>query len=88
MNAEKSTPQNHEANFSVLIMSIASTALMSMGLVPHENGEVSKDMALARFNIDLLVMLKDKTKNNLNAEESKFLENLVQDLQSKFIMKN
>jgi hypothetical protein len=88
MNTENNTDQNHEANFSVLIMSLASTALMSMGLAPQENGETIKDMALARFNIDLLVMLKEKTKNNLNTEESKFLESLVHDLQAKYVMKS
>jgi DNA replication initiation complex subunit (GINS family) len=40
---------------------------------------------MAKFNIDLLVMLQDKTKNNLLDEEKKFLDSLVTDLQMKYI---
>lgn len=75
-----------EANFSMLAMSIASSAAMSMGLAPHpQSGETSKDKNMARFNIDLLVMLQEKTKNNLTDDERKFLDSLVTDLQMKFL---
>lgn len=75
-----------EASFSVLIMSIASSAIMAMGLAPDpQSGKVSKDKELARFNIDLLVVLKDKTKGNLSSDEGQFLENLISDLQMKFV---
>ncbi len=75
-----------EASFSVLIMSVASSAIMAMGLAPNpQNGEVSKDKNMARFNIDLLVVLQQKTKGNLTGDEAKFLENLISDLQLKFV---
>lgn len=77
--------QNMQASLSVLIMSIASSALIFMGLAPHEDGSTSVDKNLARFNIDLLLVLKEKTKGNLNGEEAKFLENLIADLQNKFL---
>jgi hypothetical protein len=74
-----------EASFSVLVMSIASSAVMAMGLAPDHSGETSKDKNMARFNIDLLVVLQQKTKGNLTADEAKFLENLINDLQMKFV---
>ena len=75
-----------EATMSILMMSIASSAAMAMGLTPHpENGEVSKDKHLAKFNIDLLVILKDKTKGNLTGDEGKFLDSVINDLQMKFL---
>lgn len=75
-----------EASFSVLLMSIASSAVMAMGLAPDpQSGKVNKDKELARFNIDLLVVLQDKTKGNLSGDESKFLENLISDLQMKYV---
>ena len=75
-----------EASLSVLIMSIASSALMSMGLAPSdESGRVSKDKNMARFNIDLLLVLKEKTKGNLSSDETQFLDNLITDLQMKFV---
>ncbi|MNJ96706.1 hypothetical protein D3C87_144360 [compost metagenome] len=75
-----------EASLSVLIMSIASSAIMAMGLAPHpQSGEVSKDKNMARFNIDLLLVLQDKTKGNLTKDEAQFLDNLINDLQLKFV---
>jgi hypothetical protein len=78
--------ENLEASFSVLIMSIASSAIMAMGLAPNpQGGEIHKDKSMARFNIDLLVVLQGKTKGNLSPEESQFLENLINDLQMKYV---
>ncbi len=75
-----------EATFSMLAMSIASSALMSMGLTADPNsGKMEPDKNVARFNVDLLVMLKEKTKNNLSQEESDFLGQILQDLQMKFL---
>jgi hypothetical protein len=79
-------PDKMEASFSILAMSIASSAVMAMGLAPDpQAGTVSKDKNMARFNIDLLIMLQEKTKNNLNADEKSFLESLISDLQIKFV---
>lgn len=79
-------PDKMEASFSILAMSIASSAVMSMGLAPDPNsGKTHKDKNMARFNIDLLIMLKEKTKNNLTKDEQQFLENIISDLQVKFV---
>jgi hypothetical protein len=75
-----------EADFSVLTMSLASSAAMALGLAPDPaTGKISKDKDMAKFNIDLLVMLKDKTKGNLKEDEQKFLETVLSDLQLKFV---
>ncbi len=79
-------PQKLEASFSMLVMSIASSALMSLGLSPDPTtGKPEPDKQVARFNIDLLVVLKEKTKNNLNTEEQDLLTHILQDLQHKFL---
>jgi len=75
-----------EAKFSTLVLSVASSAAMAMGLAPNPtNGKIEKNQEMARFNIDLLRMLRDKTKGNLTADEQKFIESVVSDLQMKFI---
>jgi hypothetical protein len=67
-------------------LSIGSSAAMAMGLAPNPNTQkVEKDLDMARFHIDLLVLLKDKTKDNLEAEEQKFLDSVITDLQMKFV---
>ena len=78
--------QNLEASFSTLILSIASSAAMALGLAPHpETQQVNKDLKMARFNIDLLVLLQSKTKGNLEEDEQKFLESVISDLQLKYV---
>ncbi|MBE8221518.1 MAG: DUF1844 domain-containing protein [Bdellovibrionales bacterium] len=78
--------QSLPANLSTLIMSLASSATVSMGLSPNpetEKTEVNKKMA--EFNIDLLLTIKEKTKNNLTDEESKLLDTIVSQLQTNFV---
>ncbi len=75
-----------EASFSTLILSIGSTAAMGLGLAPHpQTGKTEIDLTMARFNIDMLDVLQDKTKNNLLKEESDFLNNLIADLRLKYV---
>jgi hypothetical protein len=85
----KPTAQNLEASFSTLVLSIGSSAAIALGLSPNpSSGKLEKDMALARFNIDLLSMLQERTKNNLNEDEKKFLDFMVSDLQIRFVQTN
>lgn len=75
-----------DASFSMLVMSVASSAAMALGLTPNpQSGKVETDKDMARFNIDLLLVLKDKTKNNLSKEETELLDHLLKDLQLKFV---
>jgi hypothetical protein len=73
-------------SFSTLVLSLASSAVLAMGLEknPH-TGEYEKDLNLARFNIDMLAMLKEKTQGNLTGDEKQFIENVISDLQIKFV---
>ncbi|MGZ3726423.1 MAG: DUF1844 domain-containing protein [Pseudobdellovibrio sp.] len=86
MTGTTQTDHKLEASFSLLVMSIASNAMMAMGLTPDpQTGKSEVDKNLARFNIDLLLVLKEKTNNNLNADESGLISYVLQDLQMKFI---
>lgn len=78
--------QELNASFSVLTMSIASSAAMALGLAPHpQSGESSKDPHMAKFNIDLLIMLKEKTNGNLSKDEQSFIDSVINDLQMKYV---
>ncbi len=84
MNTTESVSVN--ASFSMLVMSVASSAAMALGLTPDpQSGHVEIDKNMARFNIDLLLILKEKTKSNLANDESELLDHLLNDLQMKFI---
>lgn len=77
------TDKKDPSHFSTLVLSLASTALIKMGLDSEHKEE--KNMELARYNIDLLEILKEKTKNNLSEEESKILDACTNDLRLQFI---
>ena len=75
-----------EANFSTLVLSIGSSAAMALGLAPQPgSSELVKDLDLARFNIDLLRMLREKTKGNLLPDEQHFIDSITTDLQMKYV---
>lgn len=87
--AQPHTDRPMEASFSMLVMSIASSAAVSMGLSPDPmNQEAKVDKNMARFNIDLLEVLQKKTQGNLTQDEAQFLSSLLTDLRMKFLNLN
>lgn len=55
-----------------LIQMFASACWQQMGKIPSQiDGKITKDLKSAQQTIDLLIMLKDKTKGNLSSTEEK-----------------
>ena len=77
-------------DFYTFVLSLASSAFVHLGDAPHpETGEpVKPNLPLAHQVIDILAMLRDKTKGNLTPEEEKFLENLLTDLRIRFVQRS
>ena len=71
------------ASLANLILSISSSALIYMGLEPKMKDK--KDLRMAGFNIDMLEILKEKTKNNRTENESQLLDHCISDLKINFI---
>ncbi len=78
-----------EIDFYTFVLSLASSAFVHLGDAPHpDTGEPGKpDLALAHQTIEILAMLREKTKGNLTPEEEKFMENLLTDLRLRFVNK-
>ena len=75
-----------EASFPSLVLTLGTGALQHMGLVENPlTGKTEKDIRLAKHTIDMLDMLKKKTKGNLRKEEEKLLEELLYDLRMKYV---
>jgi hypothetical protein len=73
-------------DFSTLVISIAQGALMNLGEIEDpDTKQKSQNLVLARHNIDLLGLLQDKTRGNLDKEEQKLIENLLYDLRIKYV---
>jgi hypothetical protein len=64
----------------------ASSALVNLGEAADPgSGERRVDFAQAREAIDILLLLREKTRGNLSAEESRLLEDVLYDLQMRFV---
>ncbi len=75
-----------EASFTTLISLFASQAIMGLGAVQDpKTGGVVIDLDGARFNIDLLSVIEEKTKGNLTEQEEKELQHLLAELRGRFV---
>ena len=75
-----------ELDFTTFVLSVSSAAFMGLGLTPRPGSEKAEvDLELARQNIDLLQLMKDKTKNNLTADEQKLLDSLLYETRMRFV---
>lgn len=74
-----------EGSFAALVSILATQAFFALGLLHVEGQERHVDLEIARFNIDLLEVLEKKTKGNLTEEESKILENAVNELRMAYV---
>ncbi len=74
-------------DFYTFVLSLGSSAFVHLGDAPHpETGKPAEpDLLLAHQVIDILAMLRDKTKGNLTPEEERFLESLLTDLRIRFV---
>jgi hypothetical protein len=74
--------------FSSIVVLFYFPALVQLGLMEDPaSGERREDMILAKRNIDLLDLLKDRTKGNLEEEEAKFLEDVLSQLKMAYLKK-
>jgi hypothetical protein len=74
------------ASFLSLIMSLASNAAASLGMMPHPvTGETGVDLKTAKHWIDVLGMLEQKTHGNLDPQEGQVLEGLLADLRMQYV---
>ena len=76
----------HAVDFSTHILSLASSALISLGKMPHPGGEeIEIDLETAKHLIDVIGMLEVKTKGNLDDAEEKLLQSLLYDLRVAYV---
>jgi hypothetical protein len=74
------------ASFVNFLSTLATNAAASLGAVPHPaTGKRSLDLDTGKYWLDVLGMLRDKTKGNLHKEESRLLEGLLGDLRMQYV---
>lgn len=86
-NAEAELPGAEDpASFASFMMSIASNAASSLGMMEHPvTGKREVDLELGKHWIDVLGMLQEKTRGNLLPQEKQILEGLLADLRMQYV---
>jgi hypothetical protein len=80
-------PDNpNPVSFAAFVMSMATTAAVHFGdLADPATGISEKNLPAAGQMIDLLAMLQDKTKGNLDPDEQEFLDQVLYELRLRFV---
>ncbi|HCJ66410.1 MAG TPA: DUF1844 domain-containing protein [Elusimicrobia bacterium] len=72
--------------FTGLIFSLSTLVLQQLGKIANPlSSKIERNLEQAKTTIDMLLMLKEKTKGNLTEKEEKILNNILADLQLNYV---
>ncbi len=75
-----------ELNFSTFVISLSTQALAHLGEIQNPiDAQMAVDLGAAKQLIDILGILKEKTKGNLDQAEAALLENMLYDLRLRYV---
>jgi hypothetical protein len=87
-SSKKKETESFQIDFSTFIMSLTSSAFYHLGDMPDPStGKKEVNLPAVQQTIDMLVMLREKTKGNLKEDEEKLIEQLIYELQVKYVAK-
>ena len=75
-----------ELTFAAFVWSLSEQALAALGEIPDPaTGKVSHDLIMAQQMIDIIIMLRDKTRGNLDQHEQTLVQEILSTLQMKYV---
>ncbi len=75
-----------ELTFAAFLWSLSEQALAALGEIPDPmSGKVTQDLILAQQMIDIIIMLREKTRGNLDPHEQALLKEILSGLQMKYV---
>jgi hypothetical protein len=81
-----SMPPLPPASFEMLVTTLATEAMIGLGQMPHPmTGQIHADLLQARYAIDMIEMLAEKTRGNLTPNEERGLHALLHQLRMAFL---
>jgi hypothetical protein len=88
-STQKGLPRIPEASFSLFVSSLVAQALFSLGDVENPFSKtIEQNLDQAKFTIDTLQIIKDKTSGNLTDDETKLLDTALYDLRMRYVEKS
>jgi hypothetical protein len=86
LEQEEAPPIPYKVTFSNFVSEYTMQAMISLGILEHPVDKSAKiDLANAKYAIDTLEMIEEKTKNNLTEEESSQLKNVLHQLRMAYV---
>jgi Domain of unknown function (DUF1844) len=88
LSGKEKAPPDREVpmSFQTLVLSFSTTAMLQLGILANPaTGKSEKDLPGAKQTIDILEILKQKTKGNLTSEEAQLLEASLYDLKMSYL---
>ncbi len=82
---EPPSPDLPPASFATLVHSLTAQALASLGQIPDPEGKANVELELGKHFIDTLAVLEEKTKGNLDEDESAALSKMLYELRMLFV---
>ena len=75
-----------ELTFAAFVWSLSEQALAALGEIPDPaTGKVTHDLIMAQQMIDIIIMLRDKTRGNLDQHEQTLVQEILSTLQMKYV---
>ena len=73
-------------DFASFVLMLTNNVMMFLGQVPNPlTQQPQVDLAQAQHTIDIIMMLREKTRGNLTTEEDQFLQELLPQLQMAYV---
>ena len=73
-------------NFANFVLSLSTSALYHFGDFPDQDGEkTEKNLPAVKQTIDILDMLHEKTKGNLDENEKQLIDGVLYELKMRFV---
>ena len=88
-DAPQAAEESLQARFDLFASGLAMEALIAMGDMPHPTTrKQATNLPQAKYLIDLLGVLEEKTKGNLSADETRLLKDALYQLRMRYLTKS
>jgi len=85
-NERKQEHDYPQVTFTNFVLSLSTTVLFHFGDFPeHEGGKTEKNLPAAKQTIDILDMINEKTKGNLDENEGKLIQGVLYELKMRYV---
>jgi len=84
--AAEAPPGDEPVNFSTFVLGLSTQALLHLGEIPDPiSNATQRDLAAAKHVIDILAILREKTRSNLEPDEEALLDSMLYDLRMRYV---